>query len=327
MQTILVTDQAKLWDFANEFTTVVSAIQYISDNNFTNTDSIRVINLCKSYQYQSLGYYVSLLAEARGHKINPSTVTIQDINKFLLPLFEDHSLDEEIQRSLKNIKSNQFILSIYFGKNIAKQYEKICHKFYNLCPLPLFRVYFRKKKTWKIIKIAHISILDVPDSHREFLEASANAYFNKKRFRQYKDKKFNFDMAILYNEAEKTAPSNPAAIQKFIQAGEELGINIEIIDKGDLRFIAEYDALFIRETTAVNHHTYQFSRRAEAEGLVVIDDPGSILKCTNKVFLSELLAKHKVPHPKTHLISKHKWKEYIHNIPTPCVLKKPDGAF
>ena len=60
---------------------------------------------------------------------------------------------------------------------------------------------------------------------------------------------------------------------------------------------AEFDALFIRETTLVNHHTYRFARRAASEGLVVIDDPESILKCTNKVFLAELLSRHKMPMP------------------------------
>jgi glutathione synthase/RimK-type ligase-like ATP-grasp enzyme len=58
----------------------------------------------------------------------------------------------------------------------------------------------------------------------------------------------------------------------------------ELIEKEDYGRLAEFDALFIRETTGVNHHTYRFARRAEAEGLVVVDDPQSILKCTNKVY-------------------------------------------
>ena len=53
----------------------------------------------------------------------------------------------------------------------------------------------------------------------------------------------------------------------------------------DFGRIAEFDALFIRETTNVNHHLYRFARRAASEGLVVIDDPDSILRCTNKIYL------------------------------------------
>ena len=55
---------------------------------------------------------------------------------------------------------------------------------------------------------------------------------------------------------------------------------------------AEFDALFIRETTSVNHHTYRFASRAAAEGLVVIDDPTSIVRCSNKVYQAELFQRH-----------------------------------
>lgn len=37
--------------------------------------------------------------------------------------------------------------------------------------------------------------------------------------------------------------------------------------------------------------------------MVVIDDPTSILRCTNKVYLADLLRTNKVPTPKTLLLS------------------------
>ena len=54
------------------------------------------------------------------------------------------------------------------------------------------------------------------------------------------------------------------------------------MEKKDYLRLAEYDALFIREDTSLDDHTYRFSKKAEKEGMVVIDDPNSILKCTNK---------------------------------------------
>ena len=38
------------------------------------------------------------------------------------------------------------------------------------------------------------------------------------------------------------------------------------------------------------------------EGMVVIDDPDSILKCTNKVYLAELLSNNKVGTPRTVIV-------------------------
>ena len=86
----------------------------------------------------------------------------------------------------------------------------------------------------------------------------------------------------------------------------------DLIDKGDYGRVGEYDALFIRATTAVNNFTYRFARRAEADGLVVIDDPESIVKCTNKVFLAELLGRHGVATPRT---------EILHRDNSRCLVK------
>ena len=97
-------------------------------------------------------------------------------------------------------------------------------------------------------------------------------------------------------------PSNLMAIKRFMRAGKRLGINVELIDKDQLGRLGEYDALFIRATTNIDDFTYQFARRAEKLGLVVIDDPASIMYCTNKVYLAELLETHKVPTPKTRVL-------------------------
>src|SRR5690606_2819495 len=95
----------------------------------------------------------------------------------------------------------------------------------------------------------------------------------------------------------------------------------------DLNKVLEYDALFIRETTNVNHHTYRIARMAKAEGLVVIDDPESILKCTNKVFLEEVLDKAGLKRPKSYISYRGNYKQIAETLTYPCVIKQPDSAF
>lgn len=85
--------------------------------------------------------------------------------------------------------------------------------------------------------------------------------------------------------------------------------------------------LFIRETTSIDHHTFRFSRRAQNEGLVVIDDPDSILRCTNKVFLEELLRAKRIPTPKTLILHKGQQKKMAQFLDFPIILKIPDGSF
>ena len=135
-------------------------------------------------------------------------------------------------------------------------------------------------------------------------------------------------MAILHNPDEgDLAPSDELALKKMIKAAANEGIAAELITRQDSDRLLEFDALFIRETTAVSHHTYRIARRAEAAGMVVIDDPLSILRCTNKVYLAELLTRAKVPIPPTVIVHRHNAETLASELTFPCVLKKPDSAF
>jgi glutathione synthase/RimK-type ligase-like ATP-grasp enzyme len=112
-----------------------------------------------------------------------------------------------------------------------------------------------------------------------------------------------------------------------MKAARAFGMEPEIVDRDDYARLGEYDALFIRETTNVNHHTYRFARRAQAEGLVVIDDPESIVRCTNKIYLAELMTRHSVRIPKTLVVQREGLERIIPELGLPCVLKQPDSAF
>src|SRR5260370_2067902 len=82
-----------------------------------------------------------------------------------------------------------------------------------------------------------------------------------------------------------------------------LWVEVEPVTRRQLSEIAEYDGLFIRETTSIDNHTYRFARRAWQEGMPVIDDPISMIRCTNKVFLMELLGQNQVATPPTGMLA------------------------
>lgn len=116
-------------------------------------------------------------------------------------------IDADLQQHLKEIKSKEFILSIYFGHNIAKKYERLCQQIHKLFPAPLIRVCFQFNKKWHVKHIAPISISDVPPEHQSHLQEFAKTYFNKKRFHTAKLAKKPYDMAILINPTERTKAS------------------------------------------------------------------------------------------------------------------------
>ena len=325
MQTVVVTDHPQDWDFLSPLASIVEASDYLSDEQYHQHKSMRVINLCQSYNYQTIGYYVSLLAQARDHKTIPSVLSIQDVLNASLSKQISHEIDDDIQHALHDIKGDEFILSLYFGQNMAKRYCTIAKKLHNLFPLPLLRFTLERKKHWAIKKLSVLSLADIPPHHHEFMRQAAEAYLSKKRFHQWRKKQRFHDLAILVDPTEPNPPSNKKALELFVSAGEALGLNVDFIDKNDSKSIAEYDALFIRATTSVDHYTYRFARRAAQENMVVMDDPQSIVRCSNKVYLAELLRSHQVLTPETIFISK--YDNVLPSFNFPCVIKKPDGAF
>lgn len=327
MPILIVTNSPEDWPEHFDNVNVVDASQYLTEP-FNNLRNVKVFNLCRSYRYQSSGYYVSLLAEARGHKPIPSITTLQDLKSHAMVRIVSEELDELIQKCLAPIKSNRFTLSIYFGRNLAKRYNRLALSLFNQFQSPLLRAQFQKSENrWQLRRVLTISANDVPETHWPFVVRVAGEHFSGRRSSVKKRTPTRFDMAILHNPNDPEPPSNAKALQKFIKAAAEFGMDADLITRDDYGRIPEYDALFIRDTTFVDQYTYRFSRRAAGEGLVVIDDPQSIVRCTNKVYLAELLARHKIPIPKTLVVHRGNMDTVADELGFPCVLKKPDSSF
>lgn len=328
MPAILIVERPESWPFALPEVEVVAARTYLTDPGFSTRRNLKVFNLCRSYRYLSLGYYVSLLAEARGHKPLPSVATIQDLKSPSLVRSISEDLDDLIQRSLAPLAGDSFTLSIYFGRNMAKRYERLSLHLFNLFPAPLLRAQLvREEGRWELESLRAIAAREILDEHRAFVVEAAGDYFSGHRPRAAQRPSSRYDLAILVGAKGEMGPSNEGAIQKFVRAAQGLGIRAEVIGRDDWGRLAEFDALFLRQTTAVNHPTYRFARRAAAEGLVVIDDPDSILRATNKVFLAELLTRHKVPMPKTVILHRDNLETAADQLGLPVILKVPDGTF
>ena len=328
MSTLIVVNNISEWKFHIPGVEVTDARSYLTQPRFGSLRGVKLFNLCRSYRYQTAGYYVTLLAQARGHRPCPNITTIQDMKSQTMVRFVSDDLDELIQSTLAPIQSAEFTLSVYFGRNLAKRYDRLALHLFNLFQAPLLRAHFeRTDGRWQLRQLSPIPLGEIPQSHHPFVIAQATEYFAGRRSSVRKRVPTKYDLAILYNADDQLAPSNRRAIDKFVKAANSMGLGAEIVGRDDYARIAEFDALFIRETTQVNHHTYRFARRGATEGLVVMDDAESILKCANKVYLAELLARNKVPAPRTMIVHGENIDEVGRTLGFPVVLKQPDAAF
>ena len=170
MSVLIVTDSPDDWPAEISGAEVVDAKVYLSDAKFSERRGVKVFNLCRSYRYQTEGYYVSLLAEARGHKPIPSVATVRDFKTQAVVRMVSEEIDELIQKSLAAVKTNRYRLSIYFGQNLAMRYRRLALALFNQFPSPMLRAEFTCGSTgrWHLRKIDSISGNEVPKTHWPF---------------------------------------------------------------------------------------------------------------------------------------------------------------
>src|SRR5437868_15053146 len=115
MKTVIVTDQNQKWFEISE-ATVLTARRYLAEPENGNEGAVHVLNLCRTGRYQGRGYYVSLLAEARGQRPFPGVKNIEDLRYEAFLHVVDAELQPLLQETLPQDDSERFELDVYLGK-------------------------------------------------------------------------------------------------------------------------------------------------------------------------------------------------------------------
>jgi glutathione synthase/RimK-type ligase-like ATP-grasp enzyme len=329
VKAIFVVDRPQDWPFEIPGARVATARSYLADAAPAAATDARVINLCRASRYQGRGYYVSLLAEARGQRPLPDVKTIEDLQSEAQVEAIAGKLDDIAQQSLHDAASERFEIDAYFGVDPMELRTALARQLFAVVEAPLLRSRFRRADgRWTLEKIAAIGVADVPAQHRAVLLEAAKAFVADRDLeRAPRPGSDTPKVAILWDPAEEHKPSNEEALQRFIEAAPSVGLAAELVGPDALERLPEYDGLFIRAGTDVAGYTYEFARRAESLGMPVVDDPDSILKCTNKVYLRELMSRHGIPEPKTMVVHRDNLGEVVATLGLPCVLKLPDSGF
>ena len=305
---------------------------YITRPERFRARSVRVVNLSRDCVYLGTGYYASLLAEARGHKVIPSVQTILDLGRRSLYRFALPELNAILGKSLSRLTEpvrEPVSLLIAFGNAADGRFRGFTRAVFDRFRHPLLRLVIAPVRDGGCVvkSVEALSLADLSPDETVWFHHEMAAHL-KVPWRATRAQPVpRYSIAMLHDPEEALPPSRQPTLDKFVRVGAQMGIEVEPIRKQDMHRLAEFDALFLRETTAINNHTYRFARRAEREGLAVIDDPTSIVRCTNKVYLAELLAANAVPTPNTVVLDRHHLKAVGAKLAFPLVLKVPDGSF
>ena len=278
---LILLDNLDDWKPYYETSSVLTVSDYLK-NKPVEKDRKLVINLSDDYSYNSEGYYCSLLAQTRGQKVIPD---VDIINK--LETGTGVRMDRSLQAlcyqwiQKNNVKDDIWYLNIYFGKCREKGLERIARFIFENYPCPLLRVALNTHPRNQIESIQFLPLNRLNDEEQDFF-ANTLDNFNKKIWRAPKSAKASrYSLAVLVDPQEKFPPSNKGALHKLAEVAKKMNIHVEMITEDDAIRLLEFDALFIRTTTSLNHYTFHLSQLAAQNGMAVIDDPLSIIRCTN----------------------------------------------
>ena len=287
-----------------------------------------VLNLARSYAYQSAGYYASLLAEARGHRVSPSVQTMVELSR--KSVYSNALPDLAARARDAREKGAPLLTSLFiaFARTDVPGYERVAREASDWFRTPALEIEFDADAPHDITRVRPVPPHKLKGERRAFF-LQAMAAFTSARVAQPKTRTpAKWSLAVLVDADEKTPPSKPAAIRRLVSVAEKMGVEVETLDPTDLPSLAEFDALFIRATTSIDNFTFRFARRAEQEGMPVIDDTVSMIRCTNKVYLKEVLEKAGLPIPKTEVLDERTDLEAVlSRLGSPVILKPPDGSF
>lgn len=324
MKTFVVTDKHHEW-FEIPEASVLTARRYLSEPESGNAGPVQVLNLCRTSRYQGRGYYVSLLAEARGQRPVADVKTIENLRADAFQQALAAELQPLVQETLHHHDSERFELNVYFGRHPA--HHALAEQLFAKVRAPLLRAMFvHADGSWRLDSLHAIGLADIPHQDRALLLETVRAFISDRpALKRQAAESARPRLAILWDPAEALKPSNDEALQRFLKAAPLAGLDAELIAPDALERLDEFDALFNRASP--EGVVYEFLRRAEELGMPVVDEPESVLKCANKVFMQELLNRHRIPTPRTLIVHRGNLDDIIPALGLPCVLKLPNSAF
>jgi glutathione synthase/RimK-type ligase-like ATP-grasp enzyme/gamma-glutamyl:cysteine ligase YbdK (ATP-grasp superfamily) len=362
---VVVTERSDAEGFSDAL--VSTAQGYIESGEANADPRTFVVNLCRTLGYGSDGYYVSLLADARGQPVLPRLETsaglaepysrFRALQEAGIPTLDAAEMavrwrragiawneDEETHRGLgplplirehgvcRPAEADEVAeIVACLGTTNDARFSAVAAGVYQVWPAPLLRIrVVLEESHWKVAGVAPASPESITPEQRQQLVSVVTGDMQALRRGTADDDDrdaIRASIAVLLDPSDPFCASSPETIDRLERVAAAMNVHVARIDGSELRRLPEYDALFIRSLTGVTLPSFQFALRAEALDMPVIDDSQSIIRCSNKVFLEELLRREGVPLPRTRIVTQHSPWSALEELGLPFVIKSPDGSF
>lgn len=302
-------------------------IQVLAEDYLARLDpaaptAARVLNLCRDTSYLSAGYYVSLMADARGQPVEPAIDTLVRLGD---PAGTERALLEAGVPLVESDDPAEVVETrVIGGQAIEPRFRTLGRRVYAAVPHPLLGLRLaRENRAWRVLSVRVLTVDELDAEQRARFVAVVSGRREPVRLAATA-----FSLGVLFDDADPRKPSTRETIDRLVRAGQRHGVLVEPLGLTDLARVPEHDALFIRVVTGIEEPSFAFAQRADSLGMPVIDDPHSILRCCNKVHLHEMLHRAGVATPRSFMATRHTtFDEVADVLGLPFVVKLPDGSF
>ncbi|HEV2626815.1 MAG TPA: RimK-like ATPgrasp N-terminal domain-containing protein, partial [Xanthobacteraceae bacterium] len=199
---VILVDQPRDLPNAETPHKVITTSEYLARPRLFEMGRPKLVNLARSYAYQSKGYYASLLAEARGHRVVPTVETMLELREQKLYEHALPDLEEELNRCSRRAdfqSVGEFKLLVCFGIARDERFEPFGRLLFDWFRCPALEVIIETGGTWlSIERIRPRAITRLANGEAEFFRESLHNH-TKREWRDPKARSVaKYDLAVLY---------------------------------------------------------------------------------------------------------------------------------
>jgi len=235
---VILVDQPKDLPNAETPHKVITTSEYLARPRLFDMGRPKLVNLARSYAYQSKGYYASLLAEARGHRVMPTVETMLELREAKLYEHALPKLEDELNRCARRADfqpDGEFKLLVCFGIARDPRFESFGRMLFDWFRCPALEVSVEAGAWPSIDRIRPRNITRLANGEASFLREALQQH-TKREWRDPKARTVpKYDLAVLYDPNEKMAPSSPDSIKHMARIAERLSVDVEPVTRRQLR--------------------------------------------------------------------------------------------
>ncbi len=202
---VILVDHSR--DFPNAETPhkVITTSDYLARPKLFSTGGrAKIINLSRSYNYQSNGYYASLLAEARGHRIIPTVETMLELREHKLYEQSLPDLQEALTAAAHRARADEtttFDLLFCFGLCQDPRFETFGRLLFDWYRCPALEVTITPGKRWRIDRLRARPLAKLGPQEAEFFRDALHRHTERDWRSPRARAVAKYSLAVLYDPA------------------------------------------------------------------------------------------------------------------------------